>query len=175
MTPRPILLAALLAATPALAQPRPQPAQGAQAGGPQRLGNFGTWIAATHQEAAGKVCYAFTRVEGGGRPNVILTVTHRPQGRDQVALRIGRAFARNAEVTVTADGKELPFYTAGDNAFARDGRATVAAFRDGDRAVARSPGPNNRGSTTDNFSLTGFSAAYDAITRECPAGGGGRR
>ena len=169
-----VLLAAL--ADPSLAQTTPRapaattapanPAPAAPAA-PQRLGAFNAWTAATHQEPAGKVCYAFTRIEG--RPSAILTVTHRPQGRDQVALRIGRPFPRNAEVTVDAGTADLNFYTAGDNAFARDGRATVNAFRNAREAVAKSPAANNR-PTTETFSLNGFAAAYDAITRECPAG-----
>jgi len=177
-----LLVAPALGLSPALAQSRhgaraepkasqpaaaAQPAtqSGEQSTGPQRLGTFSEWTAATHQENGGKVCYAFTRVEG--RPNALLTVTHRPQGRDQVALRIGRAFPRNAEVTVDVGSKDLDFYTAGDNAFARDGRATVAAFRSGREAVAKSPAANNR-STTETFPLQGFSAAYEAISRECP-------
>lgn len=175
------------AAAPALAQQRAQPAQnqaaqsqpaqaqnqgGAASNGPQRLGSFGEWTAATHQESGGKVCYAFTRIEG--RNNALLTVTHRPQGRDQVALKIGRPFPRNAEVKVDVGNRELDFYTAGDNAFARDGRTAVAAFRGGREAEAKSPAANNR-STTETFPLAGFTAAYEAISRECPAGAAPRR
>jgi len=169
-----ILAAPAFLAAPALAQARNEPrgesraaAPAQPAAGPQRLGTFGEWTAATHTENGGKVCYAFTRPEGNA--NALLTVTHRAQGRDQVALRIGRAFPRNAEVTVDVGGKDLNFYTAGDNAFARNGGATVAAFRSGREAEAKSPAANNR-STTETFSLQGFSAAYDAISRECPPG-----
>ncbi|MCR0984513.1 invasion associated locus B family protein [Roseomonas populi] len=178
-------LAALALATPATAQrgarqapAAEQPAQsGGQAGSqsgnsPQRLGTFGEWTAATHTEASGKVCYAFTRMEG--RNNTLLTVTHRAQGRDQVSLRIGRAFPRNAEVKVDVGNNDLDFYTSGENAFARDGRATVAAFRNGRDAVAKSPAPNNR-STTETFPLSGFTAAYEAISKECPPGSSSRR
>lgn len=182
LAPAAVLAVLALAAPPALAQtrnaapqggnqagnqPGNQPAQGNAASGPQRLGTFNDWTAATHEEGNAKVCYAFTRLEG--RNNALLTVTHRPQGRDQVALRIGRPFPRNAEVKMDVGTADLDFYTAGDNAFARDGRATVAAFRNGREAVAKSPAANNR-STTETFSLAGFTAAYEAISRECPPG-----
>ncbi|MBP0444641.1 invasion associated locus B family protein [Roseomonas sp. SSH11] len=162
-----LVLAALsLVTAPALAQQRgAQPAQGGSER-PQRLGTFNDWTAATHQEGRNKVCYAFTRMEG--RQNALLTITHRPQGRDQVALQIGRAFPRNAEVKVEVGTTELDFFTSGDNAFAREGRAVVAAFKAGREAVAKSPAANNR-STTETFSLSGFTAAYEAISRECPA------
>ncbi|HEY8613444.1 MAG TPA: invasion associated locus B family protein [Roseomonas sp.] len=164
-----LVLAALpLAAAPALAQQRnAAPQAQSQASGPQRLGAFQDWTAATYQEGNNKICYAFTRMEG--RQNALLTVTHRPQGRDQVALRIGRSFPRNAEVKVDVGNNDLDFYTSGDNAFARNGRAAVAAFRSGREATAKSPAPNNR-STTETFSLSGFTAAYEAISKECPPG-----
>lgn len=150
-------------ASPALAQQRPQ-----------ALGSFQDWTAATYQEGGRKVCYAFTRAsktEGAGsRQNVMLTVTHRPQGRDQVALRPGYTYARNAEVSVNVGGTELDFYTAQDNAFAREGAKAVSAFRGGASAVAKGQGPQGRGTATDTFSLSGFTAAYEAISKECPAG-----
>ena len=153
-------LAALMAA-PALAQQQ----------GPRRLGDFRDWTAAVHTEAGQKVCYAFTRASQTDprRDNVILTVTHRSQGRDQVALSAGYSYPRNAAVTVAVGQAQLGFYTSGRSAFARDGRAAVAAFRAGANAVARGPRDGGRGNATDTFSLLGFSAAYEAISQECPA------
>jgi hypothetical protein len=150
-----------------------QQQQAAQAG-PRALGSFQDWTAATYMEAGKKVCYAFTRAsksEGGGtRQNVMLTVTHRQQGRDQVAVRAGYTYARNAEVEVKVGATGLPFYTAQDNAFAREGAKAVATFRGGADAIARGTGPQGRGTAVDSFSLSGFTAAYEAIGKECPAG-----
>lgn len=158
-------LAALLA-VPAVAQQR------GAAQGPTRLGDFQDWTAAVHNEGGQKVCYAFTRASRTDpqRDGVILTVTHRSASRDQVALSAGYAYPRNAAVTVAVGQTQLPFYTNASSAFARDGRAAVTAFRGGAQAVARGPRAGGRGTATDTFSLTGFSAAYDAISRECPAG-----
>ncbi len=167
-----LALSALIA-VPAVAQQRaPAPGGAAPAQpGPRRLGDFQDWIAAVHTEAGQKVCYAFTRAQRSdpAREGVILTVTHRAASRDQVALSAGYAYPRNAAVTVAVGTRELPFYTGGNSAFARDGRAAVAAFRNGASAVARGPRAGGRGTATDTFSLTGFSAAYDAISQECPA------
>lgn len=166
--PRPLAAALLVPAALALA---PVPALAQQ---PQRLGEFQSWTAATHQEGGQKVCYAFaraSRVEGGERraENVLLVVTHRPGSRDQVALRSGFPHGRGAEVRLTVGQSEAKLYTNGDTAFATDGRAVVGALRNGREAVARGPGPNGRGNATETFPLSGFSAAYDAISRECPA------
>lgn len=161
----------LLAIPAAQAQQRSAPT----AARPAQLGSFQAWTAATHVEGGQKVCYAFTRarsiegVPGREQNNVMLVVTHRPGSRDQVAFRVGYSFARNAESKLFIGSNELPFYTSGDTAFARDGRAVVAALRGGREALGRSPGPNGRGQATDTFGLSGFTQAYEAISRECPA------
>ncbi len=157
-----LLAAALLLSGVAHAQGRPQP-----------LGEFQSWTAATHTENGQKVCYAFARaraidgVAGRNAQNVMLLVTHRPQGRDQVAVRAGFNFARGAEARLVVGSSEFAFFTANDTAFARDGRAAIAALRGGREALFRAPGPNNRGQTNDAFPLQGFTAAYEAISREC--------
>jgi invasion protein IalB len=172
-------LALALAATAALALP-PTPSD-AQPGAPRpnRLGEHGDWTAATFIEGGQKVCYAFSRPKksDGAPPNrqpVMLTVTHRPAQRDAVILTSGYAYAAGAEVKVAVGPTTLDFYTAGTAAAARDGAAAIRAFRNGREAVARGPGPGGRGTVTDTFSLSGFGAAYDAISRECPAGQGRR-
>jgi glucose/arabinose dehydrogenase len=173
----PLLPAALAAclALPALAQAQRPPARApaATANEPKRLGTFEEWTAATHEEAGAKVCYAFTYAAHSvptlpGRGEVVLTVTQRPAARDEVALSAGFAYASGATVTLQIDQSGLDFYTAQRNAFARDGKAAVAAMEKGREAQARSPGPRNT-PVVDTFSLRGFSAAYAAIAKACPA------
>jgi hypothetical protein len=83
-----------------------------------------------------------------------------------VAIEAGFQYPPNATVTVQVDQTGLEFYTSGKNAFARDGKAAVAAFSKGSRAIARSPAPKE---VTDTFSLKGFSQAYAAVVKACPA------
>ncbi len=163
----------LLMATEAVAQTRPVQARPAQAQqGPRQLGAFQSWIAAATQENGQKVCYAFARASKsvGAPPNreaPTLTIAHRPAGRDQVAFSAGFALARNATVVMTVGSTEVRSYDRiQSNAFFDEGAALVAAFRSGRDAVMRTPGP--RGPVTDTFPLTGFTAAYEAISRECP-------
>lgn len=163
----PALLAALLAmAPPALAQLRAPAAPG-----PKPLGTFQDWVAATSSEGGQPVCYAFTRAKPAGqvpgRGEVMLTVTQRAALRDAVSIAAGFAYAANAEVRVEAGSAGLDFYTAQRSAFAREGARAVAAFGRAAQAVAKSPGP--RGAVTDSFSLKGFSQAYAAISKACPA------
>ena len=184
--PRPAFLAALLPAllaaalAPAAAQQaRPQapaPAQDpAQRQQPTRIGQFQNWIAAHTLEQGQKVCYAFTRAarsEGGpqNRSTVTLTVTHRTTGRDQVAVSVGYPYPRQAEAVLTIGTQEFRSYgVVQSSAFFQSGAQLIAGFRNGREAVVRSPGPPGRAAVTDTFPLAGFAAAYDAISRECPA------
>ena len=140
---------------------------------PKPIGKFDDWQAATHQEGGQQVCYAFTLASSSlpalpGRGAVVLTVTERTGGRDTVAISAGFAYAPGTEVQMGVDQTQLAFYTAGRSAFARDGKAAVAAFEKGRQAVAKSPGPRNA-AVSDSFSLRGFSPAYAAISKACPA------
>ena len=154
------------------AEPSHKPPAHAAARGPKAIGTFGDWIAATYEQAGHTVCYTFTRPQMStpslpGRGQVVLTVTQRPDQRDGVAIEAGFDYAPKAAVTVQEDQTGLDFYTAQRNAFAQDGKAAVAAFQRGNRAIARSPGPHGH-QVTDTFSLKGFSAAYAAVVKACP-------
>ena len=147
-------------------------ANGPKPDGPKALGKFDDWTAATYVEAGQPVCYAFTRVLSSvpsvaGRGAVILTVTERASGRDAVAVEAGFAFAPNATINVKADQTEVDFYTHQRTAFARKHDDALTAFRTAGRAIVRSTGPRDA-AITDTFSLKGFKAAYEAISKACP-------
>jgi hypothetical protein len=167
----------LVVAVPAVAQtkkpePPAHPAAAAASNPPKEIAKFDDWTAATHVEGGQTACYALTRVQGStpslpGRGEVVLTVTERPTARDTVAIEAGFDYAKDAAVTVQVDQTGLDFFTRERDAYARDGKAAVAAFQKGTRAIARSPGPKGQ-QVTDTFSLKGFSAAYAAIVKACP-------
>jgi hypothetical protein len=142
------------------------------AAGPQTLGSYGNWVAAVYQENGQPVCYAVTRAVTStppvaNRAAAVLTVTERPTVRDAVSIGGVMTDAGNAAITMQVDRAGLDLYPAGGNAFARNGAAAVVAFRNGSQAMVQSLSPYN-GPITDTFSLTGFSAAYAAISAACP-------
>jgi hypothetical protein len=165
------LVLALPTAALAVVPKKPAPAaHPVAASGAKQIGSFEDWTAATRPEAGQTVCYAFTRAQKSApslraRGEVVLTVTERTSGRDAVALEAGFTYPANATVTLQVDQKGLEFYTDKRYAFARDGRAVVAAFDKGSRVISRSPSPKE---VTDIFSLKGFTAAYAAIVKACP-------
>lgn len=159
---RPIMITALAALFigPALAQNLPR-----------RIGDYGNWTAAVHQDRGRKLCYAFTDATRMSHPrsDVRLMITRGRQGTDEVALAAGYRYPRRPRVSVSVGRTVLPFDAEGSAAFARNGQAAVAAFRRGHEAIARGPRRAGRhGTVTDTFSLQGFTAAYNAIRRECP-------
>jgi hypothetical protein len=168
------LLALVLALPPAagLAQtkkPAPHPSEPVA----KSIGVFENWQAATYIDGGQTVCYAFARPIKpakpiAGRAEPVLSVAERPTIRDAVALAAGFPYAAGAVVPVTVGTTKQEFYTAGSSAFARDGTAMTAAMEKGDELVAVSPGPGKE-TSTDRFSLKGFSAAHAAIVRACPA------
>jgi invasion protein IalB len=165
-------------AVPAAAQtkkPAPKAHPAVASSAPKEIAKFEDWTAATHQEGGQTVCYALTRAQSSSpslpkRGDVVLTVTERPVARDTVAIEAGFDYAKDAAVTVQVDQTGLDFFTRQGDAYARDGKAAVAAFQRGERAIARSPGPKGQ-QVTDTFSLKGFSAAYGAIVKACPGKG----
>ena len=169
-----ILTTAVSSAQPVKRPPAHKPAPTAPTpGGPRALGTFGDWTAATHEEAGETVCYAFTIATQSapalpGRGRVVLTVTERPTARDVVAISAGFTYATGAEVTAVVDQTAFPFYTSQRSAFARDGRAVVAALQRGRVMQVRSPGPRNE-RLVDTFSLRGFHDAYETVRKACPA------
>ena len=174
MRPTLILAAAvILAPAAAFAQAKPVRPGRIAPNAPKSIGKFDDWQAATHTEAGQLVCYAFSRAQSSspnvpGRGDVVLSVTQRGSGRDAVAMSAGFAYAQGAEVEMSVDKEELAFYTAARSAFARDGAAAVKAFIAGSKAIVKSPGPRAV-TVSDTFSLRGFTAAYNAVNKACPA------
>ncbi len=167
-----ICLSTILA-VPAVAQtPKPAHPPAAASNAPKEIAKFDDWTAATHEEGGQTVCYALTRVQSStpslpGRGDVVLTVTERTTVRDTVAIEAGFDYPKDAAVTVQVNQIGSDFFTRDRDAYARDGKAAVAAFQKGERAITRSPGPKGQ-QITDTFSLKGFSAAYAAIVKACP-------
>lgn len=144
----------------------------ALADAPASLGNFGDWTAVAYGTGVKKACYAFTTAQSSApalpnRGAVMLTVTERKTGHDEVTLTAGFTYPAKPAVTLSANGAKIDFYTAGQTAFTSSGADAVSAFEQGSSATAKSTGPDGA-TVVDNFSLAGFSDAYGAITRACP-------
>jgi len=92
-----------------------------------------------------------------------------PAGRhDVVALSAGFMLSGHEDAPLQAGSTKMLFYIAGRSAFAHDNAAAIATFGHESSVTAHLPGPRGI-SAVDHFSLQGFSGAYAALAKSCPA------
>jgi len=142
----------------------------------QEIGRHGAWIAYVFEENGGKVCYMAakpTKAEGkyAKRGDVVAMITHRPaEGtKDVFSYMAGYGYKKGSDVDMTVDGKKFSLFTQNDMAWAADAGADAsiaAAIQKGSKMVVK--GVSGRGTeTTDTYSLSGSTKAYEAITNAC--------
>jgi invasion protein IalB len=141
------------------------------------LSTHGKWTAFTYTENKQPVCYIAAKPdksEGNytARDEVMLLVTHRPAEKafDVVSMVAGYQYRQDTDAVMTVGSQKYELFTVGsDRAWARDSkidRAIAQSMIKGNTAVVR--GTSSRGTlTTDTFSLSGFTAAYQAINAAC--------
>ena len=140
------------------------------------LGTFNVWSAMTFDEDNEVVCMMWSQPEQSEgdytkRGEIFVFVTHRPSGREmnKVSFETGYTFKDKSEVKVTIDGQKFTLYTDGSTAWGKDdgddGRM-VKAMRAGRKMTME--GVSSRGTETrDTYSLSGFTAAHNAINKAC--------
>jgi hypothetical protein len=152
---------------------------GAAAAEPKAIGRFGDWTAFVDNVDGKKICFIGAspkKAEGNytARGQTYLLVTHRPAEKvvGEVSIAAGYTFKPNSEATADIDGKAFTLFTQGENAWARNAQADrdlVRAMRAGKQMVIK--GTSSRGTaTTDTYSLSGVSAALEAINKACGVG-----
>ncbi len=149
------------------------------------LGSYRNWDALVRRDAkTGKACYMISvpikstaSKAKVSRGDIYITLTHRPKYaiKNELNVVFGYPMAEGAEVTLNVDGRtRKKFFTeksAGGNSVGwaydpKDDSAMAAAMKRGSRL--RVDGASARGTrTTDTYSLSGFTAAYNAITKAC--------
>lgn len=143
---------------------------------PRLLATHGRWSAYVFTENNRKICYmlsqpdhqdgAYTR-----RGQVYALITDRPadSSKNVFSYMAGYPYKAGSDVTVKIDGDSFTLFTQDDTAWAPDAatdeKIARAMARGSDMTVK---GTSSRGpATTDTFSLTGSSAAHQAMAKEC--------
>jgi hypothetical protein len=140
------------------------------------LGQFGAWYAYQLNEKAGRVCYIVSkpvRMRGKykKRGDVVVFVTHRPKDgeRDVVNFQAGYTYKAGAKATARVDKRKFSLTTERDAAWSPNAAADkvlVRAMVKGTRLVLT--GRSRSGvTTTDTYSLKGFTRARKRINRAC--------
>lgn len=141
------------------------------------LGQFKDWQAGARNTGKGKVCFVISKPQseepkGVNRDPVYFFVTHRPSEsvRNEVSLMIGYPFKQDSKVTIQVGSDSFLLFTNRDNAWLADPneeKRLINAMRAGSNMVIK--GTSRRGTlTTDQYSLSGISAALNKINTECP-------
>lgn len=148
------------------------------------IGSFRDWDAIQSVNTKGqKTCYILSSPKdteisrsGARRGDIYMTVTHRPayDVTGEVNVVVGYPLKAGSEMRVNIDGKHsFRLFTEGNGAWAydpQDDADLVKRMKAGLRLVAR--GVSHRGTrTADTYSLSGFTAAYNAISKACGTDG----
>lgn len=152
------------------------PLAGAQAQSIERLGDFSDWSAFRYEENGNRVCFMAsepTKAVGNytQRGKIHAMVTHRPgeQRTDEVSIQAGYPYKENAPVEVEVGTLKVRLFTEGESAWTVDketDKKLVQAMIKGSTMVVQ--GTSSRGTdTTDTYSLSGFTRAYQAISQAC--------
>jgi hypothetical protein len=148
----------------------------ANASEPKLINNFGEWAAYSFEENGGKVCYMAAKPgkalgNYSKRGDIVAIITHRPaeSTNNVFSYMAGYGYKKGSDVILEIDGKKFTLFTQNDMAWAADASADssiAAAIQKGSKMTVK--GESARGTkTTDSFSLSGSTKAYEAISKEC--------
>jgi Invasion associated locus B (IalB) protein len=143
---------------------------------PERLGAADVWTAYAYSEKTGKVCYLAgapkkSEPAGGKRKPPVAMVTHRPGERitNVVSFVEGYPLKEGSEVSLDIAGAKFDLFAKGDSAWARTpelDKSIVEAMTKGKQAVVKGT-PQKGPTTTDTYSLAGFTQALALIDKAC--------
>jgi hypothetical protein len=140
------------------------------------LGLFGDWGAQTFTEGKNTGCSIWSQpTKSAGkyskRGAIYAYVTHRPWDKriNEVSFSTGYEYKDDSTVQALIGGQKFTLFTDGETAWSRsakDDKALVDAMKRGATMVVT--GISSRGTkTTDTYSLTGFTKAYQTIGKAC--------
>jgi hypothetical protein len=140
------------------------------------LGDFNDWSSYATSEGAGAVCFALTQPttvepQPEGYSQGYLYVTHRPgEGvRNEVNLVAGFDFAADSMATISVGGETFSLFTQADAAWLDDPAESenlASAIRAGSTLTIEATSAAGI-RVTETFSLSGATAASQAIGSEC--------
>ena len=168
----------LLASSVALVLPFASSASTAQ-DSRRALGSYRDWDAFVFGTGAKRTCHMISSPKSSKankknvrRGDIYVMVSHRPEYGvvGEVNAVLGYPIRQGSTAAINIDGrKKVDFFTEGNGAWAydpKDDAAVVASMKRGSGMTVKAS--SQRGTrTTDRFSLSGFTAAYNAITRAC--------
>ena len=135
----------------------------------QAIGVFGGWGA--FRDDAPRRCFAIAQPVNASRGGAFASVADWPgqNVRTQLHVRLSRARARSARITLSIGDRHFDLVSAGADAWAPDARtdaAIVAAMRSGRSMSVEGLGADGA-PFADTYALSGAATAIDAATLAC--------
>uniref|UniRef100_A0A2A4Z4Z8 Invasion associated locus B family protein n=1 Tax=OCS116 cluster bacterium TaxID=2030921 RepID=A0A2A4Z4Z8_9PROT len=143
---------------------------------PKPVSQHKDWTVFAYEEGGKKTCFAVTQPteslpKGVRRGSIFFSVTHSQTDKtvNAVSIAMGYPLRENSTPTVTIGGKVYSMFAQAETAWpAGDSvqTALVAAMKRGQKMSIK--GTSSRGTnTTDNYSLSGITAAIGAAKTHC--------
>lgn len=143
---------------------------------PKLMGEHGEWKTYSFTEKGSKTCYALSQPKATLPKNVrrdpiylMITNKQKPRVANEISVITGYPYRKNSTTTAQIGTDKFNMYTNGDGAWV-DGsslqKRMIAAMKRGSGIIVK--GTSWRGTvTTDNYSLSGITAALEEIDSAC--------
>jgi invasion protein IalB len=153
----------------------------AAAEAPTSIGSFNAWNAYVSADADGKTCFAAAQPQNSkysrpvaSRGDTFFMITTIPSKsiKNEASTIAGFPFKAGSDVTASVDGTDFKMFfndAAGETSWAVPDQeaALIDAMKKGSKLSVSST--SSRGTAvTDSYSLSGITAALNAVAKECP-------
>ncbi len=142
---------------------------------PKQVSVHRDWSVYEVTDSRGRFCYLASEptAQSGNYsrrdPPAALIVSLPGQSGQYLTYHPGYSYQKGTKVRVTIDGRPFELFTDGDDAFSfnADDESIIAAMKRGSSMTVR--GTSTRSTySLDTYSLSGFTAAYEAMRSSCP-------
>jgi hypothetical protein len=143
---------------------------------PDYVGTFRDWSVYKFEDGDTAICYMASqpkKQEGNytrrGNPAVLVTRRPSPRVVDEVSVQPGYGYLDGSNVEIQIGKTKFLLFTKDEHAWAEteaDDKRLIAAMRRGADMTVRGTSVKNTYSL-DTYSLLGFSAAFEAMTKAC--------
>ena len=151
-------------------------AGGVHAQTPYSLGSYTDWNVWELDEGGQKICYIVSepKKQSGtytrrGKPAVLVTRRPTPNVADEVSVQPGYTYLEGSPVNLVIGQNEFTLFTRGAHAWTKDeteDRALIDIMKRGESMVISGESIKNT-TSTDTYSLLGFTKAYNAMVAAC--------
>ncbi len=151
-------------------------ASGVHAQTPYSLGSYTDWNVWELDEGGQKICYIVSepKKQSGtytrrGKPAVLVTRRPTPNVADEVSVQPGYTYLEGSNVSLAVGQNQFTLFTRGAHAWTKDAtedQTLIDIMKSGESMVISGESIKNT-TSTDTYSLLGFTKAYNAMVAAC--------